>query len=165
MHFVVAPGSSMDQANGLQIFQPRMQPTTEANGVEYQYPIYRDNTRYALGFFGTEAVLRQGSQREQVFTINLSQTKAIDAILWLKQELHIPEDDGTFLVGLARGLVLVFATRTDNDDPVTYRAISDLSALLARGIALPLDVRTLSSGEVLLAEIRIPSHPFDGKAA
>lgn len=144
--FEVAPGSSIDRANQLQIFTPRMQPTTEANGVEYQYPIYRGETMYGLGFFGAEALVRNGSQIEQAFILNLGHSSVIDSILQLKRDFEIQEDDAAFLVRLARGLVLVFATRTDNDEPVIYRAISDLSALQAHGLSLPENIQTLPSG-------------------
>jgi hypothetical protein len=165
MNFEAALGSSIDQANHLKIFPPRMEPTAEANGVEYQYPIYRGDTRYGLGFFGTETMVQRDGKPEQVFTLNLGSPAAIDAILWLKRELQIHDDDAAFLIGLARGLVLVFATRTDNDDPVTYRAISNVSALRASGLILPSDVQPLSSGELVLAEVHIPAHPLDGGVA
>jgi hypothetical protein len=157
MNFEAALGSSVDQANHLKIFPPRMEPTAEADGVEYQYPIYRGDTRYGLGFFGTETMVQREGKPEQVFTLNLGSPTAIDAIFWLKRELQIHDEDAAFLINLARGLVLVFVTRTDNEDPVTYRAISDVSALRARGLAVPLDRKPSSSGELLLAEVRIPA--------
>jgi hypothetical protein len=165
MNFEAALGSSIDQANQLKIFQPRMEPTAEANGVEYQYPIYRGDTRYGLGFFGTETMVQRDGKPEQVFTLDLGSSQAIESILWLKRELQIHDADAAFLMGLARGLVLVFATRTDNDDPVSYRAISNVSALQANRLTLPSNVQSLPSGELVLAEVHIPAHPLDGGAA
>jgi hypothetical protein len=157
MNFEAALGSSVDQANHLKIFPPRMEPTAEADGVEYQYPIYRGDTRYGLGFFGTETMVQREGKPEQVFTLNLGSPTAIDAIFWLKRELQIHDEDAAFLINLARGLVLVFVTRTDNEDPVTYRAISDVSALQSRGLIVPSGLQPSSSGELLLAEVRVPA--------
>jgi hypothetical protein len=162
MSFEVAHGSSIDPVNHLQIFPPRMEPTAEANGVEYQYPIYRGDTRYGLGLFGTETIKHRDGKPEQVFTLNLGSRSAIDAILQLKRQLQIHDGDTAFLTSLARGLVLAFATRTDNDDPVTYRAISDVSVLQACNLILPADIQPSSSGELLLAEVLIPRHTVDG---
>ena len=160
MNFEVAPGASIDRANRLQIFLPRMEPTAEANGMEYQYRIYCGDVRYGLGFFGTATLMRQGGQPEQVFTLNLGHPSVIDSILQLKRDINIEEDDATFLEGIVRGLVRVFASRTGNDEPVTYRAISDPSVLQARGLVISLDAQTQPIGELVLAEIRIPAHPI-----
>ncbi|QQP94966.1 hypothetical protein [Lysobacter enzymogenes] len=161
-------GSAVDADTGLTIYEPRLQPASppaSPDDTEYQYAIFLDGKRfYGLGLNGSDAVVDKAGRRERVFLLELGSAGALDAALDLKRRLANDEPDFVFLRELARGLVGVFETRTDNDDDTRYLAVVDAAALAERGIAAPESVARLADGELVLAEAFVPAHA-DGSDA
>ena len=151
-------GSAVDPGTRLTIYEPRMLPASppaDPDGTEYQYAIFLDGKRfYGIGLNGSNAVVNKDGRRERVFLLDLG----LDMVFRLKHMVEDYDDDFDFLRGLARGLVGVFESRTDNDDDTRYLAVTGAAALAARGIAVPAGALRLPGGEVLLAESFVPGH-------
>lgn len=153
LHFVAAHGSSVDRANALVIYEPRIEAGPAPDEVEYQYAIYQnENTRDGLGLFGLNVVIEEGGQNVRVFTLDLGQPQVLESTLKLKQRLAIEGDDFDFIHGLAEGLVRVFESRTDNREAVRYVALTQDAALQAKGVAVPDGLPRLPDGQIILAE-------------
>jgi len=155
-------GSVVDSATGLTIYEPRLLPASppaDPDGTEYQYAIFLDGKRfYGIGLYGSDAVVDKEGRRQRVFLLDLGPGWVLDTVFELKNMLEDDDDDFAFLRGLARGLVGVFESRTDNDDDTRYLAVAGAAALAARGIAVPAGATRLPGGEVLLAESFVPAH-------
>jgi hypothetical protein len=120
----------------LTIYPPRLLPASppvDPDGTEYQYAIFLDGKRfYGIGLNGSDAVVDKDGRRERVFLLDLGPDWVLDTVLRLKHMLEDDADDFDFLRGLARGLVGVFESRTDNDDDTRYLAVANAAALAAR---------------------------------
>jgi hypothetical protein len=111
-------------------------------------------------------VIEKAGYREWVFILDLGRDQVLNSIFdRVKKSLENEDDDFTFLQGLARGLVMAYQGRTDNDDNVRYVAITKLALLTARGIIIPTESKFISTstvplaeGEVVLAEAFVPTH-------
>lgn len=165
LHFVAAHGSSVDSANALVIYEPRIEAGPAPDEVEYQYAIYQnENTRDGLGLFGLNVLIDEGGEIVRVFTLDLGQPQVLESTLKLKQRLGIEGDDFEFIHGLAEGLVRVFDSRTDNREAVRYVALTQDVALQAKGVAVPDGLPRLPNGQIVLAETRVAAHPVEGIA-
>jgi len=164
LRFEAAHGSAIDQHNDLKIFQPRMEPTSTPEEVEYQYAIYRENTRYGLGCFGLSTVVQEQGRSVRVFTLDLGQDWVIESIQKLRQRLDIDGDDFDFALHLAEGLVQVFQSQTDNAEEVRYLALMQDAFFESRGWIVPSGLARLANGEVVLAQVVVPAHPEAGIA-
>ena len=155
-------GSVVDPGTGLTLYRPRLLPASppaDPDGTEYQYAIFLDGEHfYGIGLYGSDAVVDKDGRRERVFLLDLGPDWVLDAVFRLKHMVEDDDDDFDFLRGLARGLVGVFESRTDNDDDTRYLAVTGAAALAARGIAVPAGALCLPGGEVLLAESFVPAH-------
>lgn len=162
--FEAVHGSSIDKANNIEIFQPRIHPTESPDEMEYQYSIYQGEKRYGLGCCGIcrQADSKGGSAR--IITLNLGEDWVIQSMLKLKRRLYNHDDDFTFVVNLARGLILVFKSRTDNTEAVQYIALTKESTLAAHGIAINETVERFSADEIILSKISLPAHSPTGRA-
>ncbi|WP_266171702.1 hypothetical protein [Dyella subtropica] len=159
LHFEAANGSAIDHQHGLEVFQPRMEPTENQGEVEYQYWIFRGESQYSLGCFGTFNSIKNEGRNVDVFTLNLGQNWVIESIFKTKDRLNILGDKFSFLVGLSEGLVRVFQSRRDNDNEVRYLALSQEAVLHDHGIAIPDGLLRLPNGDIVLAEVTVPAHP------
>lgn len=168
LDFQPRQGSAVDPGTGLTLYPPRLLPASppeSPDDTEFQYAIFRDGKRfYGLGLVGSDAMVDKDGRREHLFLLDLSPVWVLDTVLELKRMLEDGSDDYAFLRGLARGLVAVFESRTDNDDDTRYLALIDPIALAERDIAVPADAARLPGGELLLAEAFVPAHA-DGSIA
>lgn len=153
LHFVAAHGSSVDSANALVIYEPRIEAGPAPDEVEYQYAIYQNEiTRDGLGLFGLNMLIDEDGVRVRVFTLDLGQPQVLESTLKLKQRLGIEGDDFDFIHGLAEGLVRVFEGRTDNRETIRYMALTQDVALQAMGVVVPGGLPRLPDGQIVLAE-------------
>lgn len=67
-------------------------------------------------------------------------------------------DDFTYLRGLAQGLVLAYAGRTDNEDNLRYIAVTSIEALDQAGVPIAGAISVLPDGKVVLAEAAVSAH-------
>lgn len=162
LHFEAAHGCAVDRQNGLEIYQPRMEPGRVPDEVEYQYPIYQGSQRHGFGCLGVCTVIEDDGQPVRLFTLDLGQGWVIDWILKLKQQLQIDGDTFDFVQRLAEGLVRVFQSRTDNTEAAHYVALTQDAALREYGISVPDGLSHLSNGQLVLAEVRVQAHPVEG---
>lgn len=162
--FEAAHGSSIDKTNNIEIFQPRIHPTGSPDEIEYQYSIYQGEKRYGLGCLGIcrQPDTKVGSAR--ITTLNLGEDWVIQSMLKLKRRLCNHDDGFTFIMNLARGLVLVFKNRTDNTEAVQYIALTKESTLAAHGIVINETVERFSVNEIILSKISLPAHSPTGRA-
>lgn len=159
LNFVAQYESAVDVGTGLLIHSPRLLPATAPDDIEYQYSIYRDGLPWdGLGLFGSEAMEDRGGRQQRVFTLDMGRDPVLDSVFRLKRALGSKDDDFDFLQGLARGLVAVYETRTDNDAEVRYVALTRAGLLEDRGIALDGEMGKTEAGEIILAEVVVPAH-------
>lgn len=159
LNFKPQRGSAIDINNGLVIYRPRILPAEAPDDIEYQYAIYRDDQPYdGLGLFGTDAITNETEHLQRVFTLDLGRDWVLDSIFGFKRALGSEDEDIDFLRGLARGLVAVFESRTDNDEELCYVAVTKAVLLIERGIPLPDDLKRSATGEIVLAEVIVPAH-------
>lgn len=155
--------SSFDPGTGVSIPQPRILPTTLQDGqpgTEYQYAFIRDGKMIGgLGFSGADAMVETAGQREWVFTLDLGRDRLITSMLEFKQTLANQDEDFDFVRGLAQGLVLAYAGRTDNSGNVRYMAVTTAEALDRAGVSISEGRQGASDGTIVLAEVAIPAHP------
>lgn len=154
--------SSFDQQSGVHIPLPRMLPHTFVDGregVEYQFSFRRGDERLdGLGVFGTEQVIENHGQQEWLYTIDLSSESALKSMLRSRDSIGATDDDITYICGLARGLVNVFAGQDDNTENLLYVAFTSAEALSSLGIPVPGNSQNLADGAIVLAEVRVPAH-------
>jgi hypothetical protein len=162
LRFEAAHGSAIDPHNDLKIFQPRMEPTATPDEVEYQYAIYRGDTRYGFGCFGLSMVVQEQGRSVRVFTLDLGQDWVIESIQKLRERLSIDGDDFDFAQRLAEGLVQVFQSRTDNTEEVRYLALMQTAFLDKKGWVASDALAHLPNGDVVLAQIVVPAYPEAG---
>lgn len=163
LRFVAAHGSSVDTANALVIYRPRMEPCAAPDEVEYQYAIYKnEDERDGLGFFGLSIVIEEGGEPVRVFTLDLGRPPVIESMIELKKRLKVDGDDFDFIQRLAEGLVGVFESRTDNTEAVRYVALTQDAPLHEKGIAVPDALPRLPNGQIVLAEARVEAHTIEG---
>lgn len=154
--------SSYDPTSDVSIPRPRILPTTLANGeggTEYQYSFFRGEDRIGgLGFDGPDVVVETEGCREWVFTFDLTREQTIQSMLRSKEDFGSTDEDLTFLRGLAQGLVLAYAGRTDNEDNLRYVAVTSVEALDQADVHITGAIPVLSDGRVVLAEAAVPAH-------
>ncbi|WP_421569017.1 hypothetical protein [Stenotrophomonas sp. PD6] len=154
--------SSYEPVSDVSIPRPRVLPATLSSGgkgTEYQYSFYRGDDRIGgLGFDGPDEIVVIDGSREWVFTFDLGREAIIKSMLRYKPDFGETDDDFTFLRGLAQGLVLAYAGRTDNDDNLRYVAVTNLEALERAGVRMTAESVALSDGIVVLAEVAVPAH-------
>jgi hypothetical protein len=153
LRFEAAYGSAVDQRNDLKIFQPRMEPMATPDGVEYQYAIYRGDTRYGFGCFGLSVVVQEQGRSVRVFTLDLGQDWVIQWGQELRQQLDIDGDDFDFALRLAEGLVQVFQSDTGSIEEVRYLALMPDAVFEAKGWVAPGHLTRLANGDVVLAQV------------
>ncbi len=159
LRFEAAYGSAVDQHNNLKIFEPRMEPTSIPDGVEYQYAIYRGDTRYSFGCFGLCTIVQEEGRRVRVFTLDLGLDWVIESIQKLRQCLDIDGGDFDFAQRVAEGLVLVFQSQTGNSEEVRYMAFMRDAVFKAKGWVAPDGLVRLANGDVVLAQVVLPVNP------
>lgn len=154
--------SSFDEESGVSIPQPRMLPASCAgsdDNIEYQYSFFLDGKDIGgLGLLGTCGFTERQGRREQLFTLDLGREGVLRSALGFRETLGNSDDEFVFLRGLAQGLVMAYAGRTDNDDDVRYVAIADADSLARAGMHIPDDVISWVEGVILLAEAYVPAH-------
>lgn len=154
--------SSYDPTSGVSIPRPRIQPATLASGeggTEYQYSFFRGEDRIGgLGFEGPDEVVESDGYREWVFTFDLTRQQTIESMLRSKEDFGSQDDDFTFLRGLAQGMVLAYAGRTDNEDNLRYMAVTSVETLDQAGVRITGASPVLPDGRVVLAEAAVPAH-------
>lgn len=159
--FKSSENAAVDALSGITISYPRVLPSTRpdgSDGVEYQFSIRKGDERIdGLGVFGTEDVTGVSGQREWVYTIDLSSESALRSILRVKESIGSKDDDITFLIALARGLVNVFAGQDGNTDNLSYVAFTSVEALSALDTAVPVGARVMAKEAVVLAEVHVPA--------
>lgn len=159
LHFVAAYGCAVDSANGLVVFEPRMEPGRTPDEIEYQYSINKkDGTREGLGFFGLHVLVEEAGETVRLFTMKLGQPQVIDSMLKIKERLHIDGDEFEFIHRLAEGFVRAFESETDNTEVIRYVALIQDAPLQDVGLAVPANLPRLPNGQVVLAEIRLEAH-------
>lgn len=167
LNFQPQAASSFDPATGISIPQPRILPATLPGGqpgTEYQYAFIRDGRMVGgLGFSGTDAITEVAGRKEWVFTLDLGRERLITSMLEFKQTLGNGDDDFAFVRGLAEGLVLAYAGRTDNKGSVRYVAVTTLDALIRAGVDLRDEADALTDGSIVLAEVAILGHGEQGR--
>lgn len=155
------PASSFDPSTGVSIPQPRILPTTLQNGrpgTEYQYAFIRDGKMIGgLGFSGSDAIVETGGQREWIFTLDLGHDRLIMSMLEFKQTLRNQDEDFDFIRGLAQGLVLAYAGRTDNQSNLRYVAVTTYEALVQARVLISVEGSMLPEGRIVLAEEAVPT--------
>lgn len=160
LHFVAAYGCAVDSANSLVIYEPRMEPTSKPDEVEWQYMIYKnDDMGHGLGFFGLHALIDDGGEIVRLFTLDLGRPQVVTSMLKLKHRLGIDGDDFEFIHRLAEGLVRVFESETNNTEVIRYVALTQDAPLQDVGLVVPVDLPRLPNGQVILAETRLEAHP------
>lgn len=154
--------SSFDPIHRVSIPQPRILPATlpeGQEGTEYQYAFIRDGKMIGgLGFFGTDVEVEIAGRKEWVFTLDLGHDWLISSMVEFKQVLGDADDDLTFVRGLANGLVMAYAGRTDNEDNLRYVAVTTSAALAAAGVAIPAETEISADGLIVLAQVVVPAH-------
>lgn len=164
LNFKSQPGSAVDLDAGLAIYRPRMLPASppdDPNDVELQYLFYRNDDRfYGLALSASDEMVDKGGRWEQVFTLDLSNRHALEAVFKFKKLLGDESDDFSFLRGLAQGLVTVFESRTDNSDDVRYLAVTKAPSLIGCGITLPAEQKQIDGNKIILAEAFVAAHPL-----
>ena len=161
LNFTPQPGSAVDQSNGIIITSPRLLPASppeDPSHNEYQYMLYVDGVRVdGLGLFGSEVMLEAEGRRERVFTLDIRRDWVLDSIFGFKQTLGNTDDDLTFLIGLAQGLVLANMDRSGSKYGIRYLAITTHEVLARRGINHVQAKLPFVAGEVVLAEAFVPA--------
>lgn len=156
--FEARGGAAVDPATGLSIRMPRMQPGDVSSTTEYQYPIYLGEQRiHGVAVMGTDTVDRSGGRRLWTSRLDLGAAGALDGLLELKRMLGNADDDFVFVQGIARGLLLVFATDPNPGYDFHYVAVISVAALAARGITAPAAAGPVLDGGIVLAEVRVPA--------
>lgn len=162
LHFQAKSDSSFDPVSGVTIPEPRILPGKLPDGsavTEYQYSFFRGEDRIGgLGFEGPDAIIESDGYREWVFTFDLTREQSIRSMLRSKEDIGSTDDDFTYLRGLAQGLVLAYAGRTDNEDNLRYIAVTSIEALDQAGVPIAGAISVLPDGKVVLAEASVPSH-------
>lgn len=104
-------------------------------GTEYHYSLYRGDDRIGgLGLIGSDEVVEHGGVREHVFWLDLAREQVIRALLDYKQDFGATDEDFAYLRGIAHGLVVAFAGRTENEENLRYVAVTSIEALSAAGV-------------------------------
>jgi len=161
LHFEATQGSAIDRQNGLKICPPRIVPMGVPDEMEFQYGIYRGDVRYDFECLCVSRLLKNDGCVTRNFTLNLGLEWTIDWLVELKQQLNILGDEFNFFVGFADGLVKTFNGQKDNhNENLIYSAITQIKSFEGRGISVPNDYLMKSNGDILLASIHIPMHPW-----
>lgn len=153
--------SAVDPINNVSVLRPRMLPVALSNGdqgTEYQYSFYRGDKRIAgLGMEGHDEIVEREGYTEHVFWLDLGRVPFIKTLIDYKPEFGATGNDFVYVRGIAQGLVMAFAGRTDNDENLRYVAVTKADALTAAGVLIPDGTPIGEDGTVLLAEIVIPA--------
>ncbi|MBJ7514754.1 MULTISPECIES: hypothetical protein [unclassified Stenotrophomonas] len=153
--------SAVDPINNVSVLRPRMLPATLSNGeegTEYQYSFYRGGERIGgLGMEGHDEIVDRGGYMEHVFWLDLGRVPFIKILIDYKPDFGATGDDFVYVRGIAQGLVMAFAGRTDNDENLRYVAVTRADALTAAGVLISDGTPIPEDGTVLLAEIAIPA--------
>jgi hypothetical protein len=160
LHFEAAHGSSIDRVNGLEIFRPRLVPRPEKDAIAYEYALYKGDVRHSISCIGMHVEVEEEDSVTDLFTLELSEGWILLSIAKLKKDLAIDGDEFTFVKGLAEGLVRVFQSRITIARPTRYVALADLTSLTAHGLTPSRDLHRLSNGQIILAEVALPSSPL-----
>jgi len=159
--FKPTASAAFDERSGVSIPQPRMLPATlpdGRNGIEYQYVFrLKDERIGALGIFGSEVALEVSGQREWLYTLDLSQDAAFEALFRFKQAIGNADSDFDFIRDVACGLVNVFAGRNNNTDAQRNVVVTTVEALGRHGIGVPDAVHPLPDGTIVLANVFVPA--------
>jgi len=149
--------SAVDPVNNVSVLRPRILPATLMNGVagtEYHYSLYRGDDRIGgLGLIGSDEVVEHGGVREHVFWLDLAREQVIRALLDYKQDFGATDEDFAYLRGIAHGLVVAFAGRTENEENLRYVAVTSIEALSAAGVLISDGTSTREDGTLVLAEV------------
>lgn len=159
--FKPTASAAFDERSGVSIPQPRMLPATlpdGRNGIEYHYVFcLKDERIGALGIFGSEVALEVSGQREWLYTLDLSQDAAFEALFRFKQAIGNADRDFDFIRDVACGLVNVFAGRNNNTDAQRNVVVTTVEALGRHGIGVPDVVHPLPDGTIVLANVFVPA--------
>ncbi|MBJ7514758.1 MAG: hypothetical protein JHC82_00405 [Stenotrophomonas sp.] len=160
--FVPRERSAFDEGTGISILQPRILPCEQvdsAESIEYQYTFVRQGERVgALGLFGHQEVDRKSARPVWTYTLNLAPSWVLRDILRMKSIFGSFEPDFDFLQSIARGLVMSFAGQTTNSVDLRYVAFTSRGTLISNGLSDRLVPDACEVDEIVLAEVRIPSH-------
>lgn len=146
---------------GISIGTPRMQadpPAGDSREIEYQYSLGQSGRRLTgLGLGGTEYFIQRSGHHERLFTIDLSTDVAVLAALRVKPIVGSTQDDYTFLVDLAEGLLVGFKREPGTLLGQRYLVFSRPETLSRLSIRVPADVVPRADGTISLAEAFVPS--------
>ena len=160
LHFEATDTSALDRQNNLKLARPRMLPVDDPNGIEFEFPILHGDEYLAFGCMGVQNVTEIKGRKTRIVTLDLARESTVDWVLDLKQWLHASQDDLSFFLALADGLVKAFQGRTDNHyEDVLYVAVTQEASLRRRGIHPPEHMEHDAEGFMVLAEALIPIHP------
>lgn len=155
MHFKPLGSSAIDESSGVSIPQPRMLPASlpqGGTGIEFQYAFRRNGERVgALGIFGKETAMVTDGHREWLYKLEITHPSAFDSIFRLKRNIGNTDDYFIFLSAIAEGLIAVFASGNDFNEPQRNLVVTSLTALSQHGILLPEHIPYFEDGEVVLA--------------
>lgn len=158
-HFQAKPYSSLDPVSETEIPRPRIGPTVlrdGRHGTEYQFDIYRGETRVGgVGFYGWDEMTQDGGRPVHAYVFDLRQPQVILAMLRYKQRLGSVDDDFTYLQGLAQGFAMSFAGRTGNDEALRYLAVTNAEALMESRVPMPANVAKWADGSIVLAIVDV----------
>ena len=155
LHFEAAFGSAIDVRNNIRIHQPRIHKGSSPDGAEFDYAIYRGADRDSLSCGGTSTLIENNGTQVRLFTLDLGEPSVVEAMLKLKDRLRIACENFDYFHQLARGLALVFQSRTDNTEEVLYVVFASPSSLITYAISPPTDFPRLPNGNLLLADVRL----------
>ncbi|MCS4235466.1 hypothetical protein [Stenotrophomonas sp. BIGb0135] len=160
LNFTPQPGSAVDQDNRVVITSPRVLPASppeDPSHDEYQYLFYVDGVRVdGLGLFGSEAMMEAEGGHERVFTLDMGRDWVLESVFSFKRILGSTDEDLTFLIGLAQGLVMANMDQSSSKYSIRYVAVTTDDALSRRGINPSQMNLPSEAGRIVLAEGRIP---------
>ena len=149
----------MDAEHGIEIWNSRLGPGRTPDENEHQFAIYMANVRHAFACYGLFIRIERDDQALDVFTLDLGERGASDSLKQLKIDLGVGGSDFEFVQDIAKGLVGVYLTRTDNRHPVRYVAMASHNSLDALGMPSSSELPALPNGDLILSEVNLPHHP------
>jgi hypothetical protein len=162
INFRPVRSSAEDLDNGLFIPAPRSERIVLADGrdgIEYLYSfLWNDQRVGALALSGSMTESEEAGNRTLHFMLDFTDQHVFESISKLKRAIGNQDDDFSFILDIARGLLCVFVERVDNANAQIRVIYTSVEALSRNGVALPAKVLPAPDGKIVLAEVFVPAH-------